>query len=45
VTLRPQVVFGGAAPSGEDLQRLHEKAHENCFIANSIRTAVSIESE
>jgi organic hydroperoxide reductase OsmC/OhrA len=46
VTLRPRAVFAqNAAPSPQDLQRLHEKAHEHCFIANSVRTAVSIESE
>ena len=46
VTLRPKVVFAnGSAPSPQDVQRLHEKAHEHCFIANSIRTAVDIEGE
>lgn len=44
VTLRPKVVFAeNTAPASEDLQRLHEKAHEHCFIANSVRTAVNIE--
>lgn len=46
VTLRPKAVFAdGSSLPPQDLQRLHEKAHEHCFIANSIRTAVSIEPE
>jgi organic hydroperoxide reductase OsmC/OhrA len=46
ITLRPTVVFAqNAAPSPQDIQKLHEKAHEHCFIANSLRTAVSIESD
>jgi organic hydroperoxide reductase OsmC/OhrA len=43
VTLRPAVTFGGRAASAEELARLHELAHEHCFIANSVRTEVSVE--
>lgn len=44
VVLRPRVVFGdGKAVSKEDLERLHHAAHEGCFIANSVKTAVTIE--
>jgi organic hydroperoxide reductase OsmC/OhrA len=43
VTLRPRVVFGGAKqPTADDLARLHESAHEHCFIANSVRTAIEV---
>ncbi len=45
VTLRPSVVFGGAPPSAEQLRDLHEKAHERCFIANSVRTEIVIEPQ
>lgn len=45
VVLRPKVAFSGdRQPSGEDLERMHHKAHENCFIANSVRTQVDVES-
>jgi organic hydroperoxide reductase OsmC/OhrA len=41
VVLRPRARFAGAsAPSPERLARLHELAHEHCFIANSVRTAI-----
>jgi organic hydroperoxide reductase OsmC/OhrA len=43
VVLRPQVIFAGAAPSAEQLARLHESAHANCFIANSVRSEVVVE--
>jgi organic hydroperoxide reductase OsmC/OhrA len=44
VTLRPRVRFSGEhLPTREDVARLHERAHEECFIANSVTTAVHIE--
>ena len=44
VVLRPKIVFAdGSAPDAEGLQRLHHSAHEHCFIANSVRTEVTIE--
>jgi organic hydroperoxide reductase OsmC/OhrA len=43
VVLRPKIEFGGASPSKEDLSKLHEQAHEHCFIANSVLTSVTVE--
>jgi len=43
VTLRPAVTFSGRAPSAEDHRSLHEKAHERCFIANSVKTEIVLE--
>jgi organic hydroperoxide reductase OsmC/OhrA len=45
VTLRPKVVFSGKAPSADELARLHESAHTNCFIANSVRSEVVVERQ
>lgn len=43
VELHPEVRFApGTTMAPEDLQRLHDKAHANCFIANSVKTAVTI---
>src|SRR5881275_3047756 len=36
VTLRPQIAFSGNPPSAEQLADLHHRAHEACFIANSV---------
>lgn len=43
-TLRPRITFGGdRAPSAEELEKMHHMAHDNCFIANSVRTEVVVE--
>ena len=43
ITLRPKIVFAGSEPDEATLDQLHHKAHEACFIANSITAEVSIE--
>ncbi len=44
VTLRPHVEWGGGkAPDEAALTELHHKAHEACFIANSVTTKVKVE--
>lgn len=43
VTLRPEVAFAGDAPDAETLSDLHHRAHEACYIANSVRTGVRVE--
>ena len=43
VVLNPTIVYGGGRqPSDEELSRLHEAAHDQCFIANSVKTDVSV---
>jgi organic hydroperoxide reductase OsmC/OhrA len=45
VVLKPRVSFGGSeSPSEGDLLRIHQLAHENCFIANSVRASVVVDS-
>jgi organic hydroperoxide reductase OsmC/OhrA len=43
VTLRPRVTWSGDAPSAEQLADLHHRAHDACFIANSVTTEVKVE--
>ena len=43
VTLRPKIEWAGATPQKEALDRLHREAHELCFIANSVKTQVTVE--
>src|SRR5579863_2693956 len=43
VTLHPRVAFAGAHPDEAALAALHHRAHEACFIANSVTTDVRIE--
>ena len=42
VTLSPKIAFGAKSPSSEELAHLHEQAHANCFIANSVRTEITV---
>jgi organic hydroperoxide reductase OsmC/OhrA len=44
VTLHPDVQFSGESrPGAAQLQQLHARAHEECYLANSVRTAVRVE--
>jgi organic hydroperoxide reductase OsmC/OhrA len=44
VILRPRIVYGGGRePTPDESRRLHHDAHEQCFIANSIKTEVEVE--
>lgn len=43
VTLRPRIAYDGAAPDRATAEELHHRAHEECFIANSVKTRVVTE--
>ena len=44
VTLRPRVAFSGAKlPTREEVEALHHRAHERCFIASSVKSDVRVE--
>lgn len=44
ITLRPAVRFGGTKqPTAAELEQLHHRAHEECYIANSLRSEVVCE--
>ena len=44
VTLHPHVTFSGEKlPSREQVLELHHKAHDECFIANSVTTDIRCE--
>lgn len=43
ITLYPKIVYSGAKlPTPADEEVLHEEAHEQCYIANSIKTDVRV---
>jgi organic hydroperoxide reductase OsmC/OhrA len=44
VTLHPKITFGGPTPDAETLERMHHLAPEECFIANSVTTEITVES-
>lgn len=44
VTLNPVVTFAGVRPSQEVFDHLHERAHDECFIARSVRTELACQA-
>lgn len=43
IVLNPKIIFAeGVEVSQETLEKMHEKAHINCFIANSLATDIHI---
>jgi len=46
VELHPRIVYGGSKqPTAADFDWLHDKAHKECFIANSVTTEVRVVKE
>ncbi|MFJ6327887.1 MULTISPECIES: OsmC family protein [unclassified Rhizobium] len=47
VVLRPRVEFdpSGKIPDRDALEKMHDKAHDICFIARSVTTGVSVEPD
>jgi organic hydroperoxide reductase OsmC/OhrA len=46
VVLRPRVTFAPGAPIDErTVAEIHHRAHEDCFIANSVKTHVTVEPQ
>jgi organic hydroperoxide reductase OsmC/OhrA len=44
ITLHPKIVFAGAkTPTAEELDQMHHVAHEQCFIANSVKSEIKVE--
>jgi organic hydroperoxide reductase OsmC/OhrA len=45
ITLRPHVSFAGdKQPTREQFDALHHQAHEECYVANSLKSAVTVEA-
>ena len=42
VELSPQIQFNGSQPEKDVLKNIHRLSHEQCFIANSINTQVTV---
>jgi organic hydroperoxide reductase OsmC/OhrA len=43
VWLRPEIRYEGKAPTADQAEHLHHAAHQECFIANSVKTEVVVE--
>jgi len=45
VVLHPRITYSGVkTPTSEEEDQMHHAAHEQCFIANSVKTDVRVES-
>jgi organic hydroperoxide reductase OsmC/OhrA len=44
-TLRPRVRWAGEPPEPEAIEALHHRAHELCFISNSVEFPVGVEPQ
>jgi organic hydroperoxide reductase OsmC/OhrA len=42
VTLSPRIAFAGDAPDAETLEKMHHLSHQECFIANSVTTKITV---
>jgi organic hydroperoxide reductase OsmC/OhrA len=42
VTLNPRIVYNGKVPNASEEEELHHHAHEQCFIAQSIKAEVKV---
>jgi len=43
IALRPQIVWSGdKQPTAAEIDHLHHSAHEQCFIANSVKTEILV---
>ncbi len=45
VELTPVIAFAADTPTAEQLAELHHKAHNLCFIANSVKTHVTVRQD
>ena len=46
VELHPKISFSGEkVPTADEIERMHDSAHRNCFIANSVKTEVTVEPQ
>jgi organic hydroperoxide reductase OsmC/OhrA len=43
VTLRPEITYEGRRPTPAERDHLHHEAHEECFIASSVKTQITVE--
>ena len=44
ITLRPRIEFSGdRLPTAEELHSLHHMAHDECYIANSLKSEIVVE--
>lgn len=42
VILNPTIIYLGKQPSNEEIQKIHHLSHQQCFLANSVKTKITV---
>jgi organic hydroperoxide reductase OsmC/OhrA len=42
IILDPKIIYSGKQPSEEEIQKMHHLAHQQCFLANSVKTVITV---
>ncbi len=42
IILDPKIIFSNKQPSKEEMQKIHHLAHQQCFLANSVKTVITV---
>jgi len=42
ITLDPKIIFSNKQPSKEEIKKMHHLAHQQCFLANSVKTEITV---
>ena len=42
ITLNPVLVFSGRRPTDAEVEAIHHQAHEECYVAHSLKAEIAI---
>jgi len=42
VILNPTIIYSGKQPTDEVIQKIHHLSHQQCFLANSVKTVITV---
>lgn len=42
VTLNPTIIYSGKQPTENVIQKIHHLSHQQCFLANSVKTVITV---
>jgi organic hydroperoxide reductase OsmC/OhrA len=42
IILDPKIIYSGKQPNKEEIQKMHHLAHQQCFLANSVKTVITV---
>jgi organic hydroperoxide reductase OsmC/OhrA len=42
IMLNPTIIYSGKQPSDQEIQKIHHLSHQQCFLANSVKTIITV---